>query len=83
MLFDEPTSALDPIATASIEDLIHQLKEIVTILIVTHNMYQATRVSDFTAYMFMGELVEFGETTQIFNTPQRAETEAYITGRFG
>ncbi|WP_213074703.1 phosphate ABC transporter ATP-binding protein PstB [Acinetobacter venetianus] len=83
LLFDEPTSALDPIATASIEDLIHQLKEKVTILIVTHNMYQATRVSDFTAYMFMGELVEFGETAQIFNTPQRAETEAYITGRFG
>ncbi|WP_448761743.1 phosphate ABC transporter ATP-binding protein PstB [Acinetobacter tandoii] len=83
LLFDEPTSALDPIATASIEDLIHQLKEKVTILIVTHNMYQATRVSDYTAYMFMGELIEFGETIQIFTTPQRAETEAYITGRFG
>lgn len=83
LLFDEPTSALDPIATASIEDLIHQIREKVTILIVTHNMYQATRVSDFTAYMYLGELVEFGETEDIFTSPKCPETEAYITGRFG
>lgn len=83
LLFDEPTSALDPIATASIEDLIHQIREKVTILIVTHNMYQATRVSDFTAYMYLGELVEFGETENIFTSPKCPETEAYITGRFG
>ena len=83
LLFDEPTSALDPIATANIEDLIHSIREKVTILIVTHNMYQATRVSDFTAYMYMGELVEFGKTEDIFTAPQHPETEAYITGRFG
>ena len=83
LLFDEPTSALDPIATANIEDLIHSIREKVTILIVTHNMYQATRVSDFTAYMYMGELVEFGKTEDIFTNPQHPETEAYITGRFG
>jgi phosphate transport system ATP-binding protein len=83
LLFDEPTSALDPIATASIEELIEELKEKVTILIVTHNMQQAARVSDYTAYMYLGELVEFGETDQIFIKPQKKQTEDYITGRFG
>lgn len=83
ILFDEPTSALDPIATANIEELISELKGKVTILIVTHNMQQAARVSDFTAYMYLGELVEFGATDQIFIKPQKKETEDYITGRFG
>ena len=83
MLFDEPTSALDPIATASIEELISELKKKVTILIVTHNMQQAARVSDFTAYMYLGELVEFDKTDTIFFKPRRKETEDYITGRFG
>jgi len=83
LLFDEPTSALDPIATASIEELITVLKETVTILIVTHNMQQAARCSDYTAFLYMGELVEFGETDQIFIRPGRKETEDYITGRFG
>lgn len=83
MLFDEPTSALDPIATASIEELITELKEKVTILIVTHNMQQAARISDFTAYMYLGEMVEFGVTDQLFIKPKRKETEDYITGRFG
>ena len=83
MLFDEPTSALDPIATASIEELVSELKEKVTILIVTHNMQQAARVSDFTAYMYLGELIEFGVTDQIFIKPQKKQTEDYITGRFG
>ena len=83
MLFDEPTSALDPIATASIEELIVELKEKVTILIVTHNMQQAARVSDFTAYMYLGELVEFGVTDKVFIKPKKKETEDYITGRFG
>jgi phosphate transport system ATP-binding protein len=83
MLFDEPTSALDPIATASIEELVHELKSRVTILIVTHNMQQAARVSDFTAYMYLGEVVEFGETNQIFIKPAKKATEDYITGRFG
>jgi phosphate transport system ATP-binding protein len=83
MLFDEPTSALDPIATASIEELITELKQKVTILIVTHNMQQAARVSDYTAYMYLGELVEFGETDAIFVKPEKKETEDYITGRFG
>jgi phosphate transport system ATP-binding protein len=83
LLFDEPTSALDPIATASIEELIDQLRERVTILIVTHNMQQAARVSDYTAYMYLGELIEFGRTRQIFVNPTRRETEDYITGRFG
>jgi phosphate transport system ATP-binding protein len=83
LLFDEPTSALDPIATASIEELITALKETVTILIVTHNMQQAARCSDYTAFLYMGELVEFGETDQIFIRPGRKETEDYITGRFG
>jgi phosphate transport system ATP-binding protein len=83
LLFDEPTSALDPIATASIEELMASLKEKVTILVVTHNMQQAARVSDYTAYMYLGELMEFGETDQIFIKPKRKETEDYITGRFG
>ena len=83
MLFDEPTSALDPIATGSIEELIGELKKKITILIVTHNMQQAARVSDFTAYMYLGELMEYGETEQIFFKPKRKETEDYITGRFG
>lgn len=83
LLFDEPTSALDPIATASIEELVTELKEKVSILIVTHNMQQAARVSDYTAYMYLGELVEFGVTDDIFIKPQKKETEDYITGRFG
>ena len=83
MLFDEPTSALDPIATASIEELISELKKKVTILIVTHNMQQAARVSDYTAYMYLGEVVEFDKTDTIFFKPRRKETEDYITGRFG
>jgi phosphate transport system ATP-binding protein len=83
LLFDEPTSALDPIATASIEELVTELKKKVTILIVTHNMQQAARVSDYTAYMYLGELVEFDQTDTIFFKPRRKETEDYITGRFG
>jgi phosphate transport system ATP-binding protein len=83
MLFDEPTSALDPIATGLIEELIAELREKVTILIVTHNMQQAARVSDYTAYMYLGEIVEFGVTDQIFLKPQKQATEDYITGRFG
>lgn len=83
MLFDEPTSALDPIATASIEELIAQLKEQVTILIVTHNMQQAARVSDYTAFMHMGEVVEFADTNTIFTNPAQKRTEDYITGRYG
>ncbi len=83
LLFDEPTSALDPIATASIEELIQELRQQVTILIVTHNMQQAARVSDFTAYMYLGELVEFGWTDDVFFRPKKKETEDYITGRFG
>ena len=83
VLFDEPTSALDPIATASIEQLISELKSKVTILIVTHNMQQAARVSDFTAYMYLGEMIEFGRTDDIFIKPKNQQTEAYITGRFG
>jgi phosphate transport system ATP-binding protein len=83
LLFDEPTSALDPIATASIEELIHDLKTKVTIVIVTHNMQQAARVSDFTAYMYLGELIEYGVTDEIFIKPGKKQTEDYITGRFG
>jgi phosphate transport system ATP-binding protein len=83
LLFDEPTSALDPIATASIEELVTELKKKVTILIVTHNMQQAARVSDYTAYMYIGELMEFDKTDTIFFKPRRKETEDYITGRFG
>jgi phosphate transport system ATP-binding protein len=83
LLMDEPTSALDPISTARIEELIVELKKDVTILIVTHNMQQAARVSDRTAFFFLGELVENGETTQIFTKPKSKKTEEYITGRFG
>ena len=83
LLLDEPTSALDPISTAKIEELITELKEDYTIAIVTHNMQQAARVSDFTAYMYLGELVEFGATDTLFLKPKRKETEDYITGRFG
>ena len=83
ILFDEPTSALDPIATGSIEELITEIKHKVTILIVTHNMQQAARVSDFVAYMYLGEMVEYGQTNEIFLKPKRQETEDYITGRFG
>ena len=83
LLFDEPTSALDPIATGAIEELIAELRKKVTILIVTHNMQQAARVSDFTAYMYLGEIIEFGGTDQIFLKPAKQATEDYITGRFG
>ncbi|OGI38420.1 MAG: phosphate ABC transporter ATP-binding protein [Candidatus Muproteobacteria bacterium RBG_16_64_10] len=83
LLFDEPTSALDPIATASIEELIAELKQKITILIVTHNMQQAARVSDYTAFMHLGELVEFGDTNTIFTNPSNKRTEDYITGRYG
>jgi phosphate transport system ATP-binding protein len=83
LLFDEPTSALDPIATAKIEELITELREHVTILIVTHNMQQAARVSDFTAFMYLGELVEVDATSKIFTNPSKKATEDYITGRYG
>ena len=83
LLFDEPTSALDPIATARIEELITGLRERVTVIIVTHNMQQAARVSDFTAFMYLGELIEFDETTRIFTNPSKKATEDYITGRYG
>lgn len=83
MLFDEPTSALDPIATANIEELMSELKSKLTILVVTHNMQQAARVSDYTAYMYLGELMEYGDTDTIFTRPTRKETEDYITGKFG
>ncbi len=83
ILLDEPTSALDPISTAKVEELVSELKKDYTVAIVTHNMQQAARVSDFTAYMYLGELLEFGQTEQIFMKPVRQETEDYITGRFG
>jgi phosphate transport system ATP-binding protein len=83
ILLDEPTSALDPISTAKVEELVSELKKDYTVAIVTHNMQQAARVSNFTAYMYLGELVEFGQTEQIFMKPARQETEDYITGRFG
>ena len=83
ILLDEPTSALDPISTAKVEELVSELKKEYTVAIVTHNMQQAARVSDFTAYMYLGELMEFGQTEQIFMKPARQETEDYITGRFG
>ena len=83
LLLDEPTSALDPLSTAKIEELIDELKHDYTIAIVTHNMQQAARCSDFTAYMYLGEMIEFGATEQIFFKPERKETEDYITGRFG
>ena len=83
ILMDEPCSALDPISTAKIEELISELSNDYTIALVTHNMQQASRVSDFTAFMFLGELVEFGETEKIFTSPTSRRTEDYITGRFG
>jgi phosphate transport system ATP-binding protein len=83
ILMDEPCSALDPIATLKIEELIEELKERFTIIIVTHNMQQAARVSDATAFMYMGEMVECGPTKKIFTTPEKKQTEDYITGRFG
>jgi phosphate transport system ATP-binding protein len=83
VLLDEPTSALDPISTAKIEELIDELKSDYTIAIVTHNMQQAARISDFTAFMYLGELVEFGKTDNLFVKPQKKQTEDYITGRFG
>ena len=83
ILFDEPCSALDPISTAKIEELIDELKEDYTIVIVTHNMQQAARVSDFTAFMYLGELIEFGPTDRIFTSPTDSRTQDYITGRFG
>ncbi len=83
LLMDEPASALDPIATAKIEELIQELKRLYTIVIVTHNMQQAARVSDLTAYFYLGRLVEFGATEQLFTNPGKQETEDYITGRFG
>ncbi|TQD28197.1 phosphate ABC transporter ATP-binding protein PstB [Methanolobus vulcani] len=83
ILFDEPCSALDPISTSKIEDLILELKKDYTIVIVTHNMQQAARISDYTAFFLLGDLIEFGKTNQIFENPQKKETEDYITGRFG
>jgi phosphate transport system ATP-binding protein len=83
LLLDEPTSALDPISTAKVEELVNELKSDYTIVIVTHNMQQAARISDYTAYMYLGELIEFGRTDEIFIKPRRKETEDYITGRFG
>ena len=83
LLLDEPTSALDPISTMRIEELIDELKTVFTIVIVTHNMQQAARISDYTAYMYLGELIEFGVTDQIFIKPLKKQTEDYITGRFG
>jgi phosphate transport system ATP-binding protein len=83
ILMDEPCSALDPISTAKIEELIHELKDTFTIVIVTHNMQQAARVSDYTAFFYLGELIEFGETGKLFTAPEKRQTEDYITGRFG
>jgi phosphate transport system ATP-binding protein len=83
LLMDEPTSALDPIASSKIEELIHNLKKYLTIVIVTHNMQQATRVADYTAFLYLGALVEFGKTKQIFENPKKEMTERYISGKFG
>ncbi|MEL0119080.1 MAG: phosphate ABC transporter ATP-binding protein PstB [Opitutae bacterium] len=83
LLMDEPCSALDPIATGKIEDLIDELRDQFTIIIVTHNMQQATRISDFTAFFYLGKLIEYGKTQQIFTKPQVKQTEDYVTGRFG
>lgn len=83
LLLDEPASALDPISTLKIEELINELKEQYTIVIVTHNMQQAARVSDYTAFMYMGELIEFGDTSELFTNPTKKQTEDYITGRYG
>ena len=83
ILLDEPASALDPISTAAIEDLMHELKKEYTLVIVTHNMQQAARVSDFTAFMYLGELIEFDPTSKMFTAPHDRRTQDYITGRFG
>ena len=83
ILFDEPCSALDPISTAKVEELIDELSEHYTIAIVTHNMQQAARVSDYTAFMYLGELIEFDDTSKIFTSPAQQRTQDYITGRFG
>ncbi len=83
MLFDEPTSALDPISTSNIENLLQELRKTITIIIVTHNMQQAARISNYTAFMYLGELIEFGDTNTIFVNPANKLTEEYITGRFG
>ncbi len=83
MLFDEPTSALDPISTLAIEQLIIELKEQLTVIIVTHNLQQAARLSDYTAFMYLGELIESGDTDKIFTTPEKQQTEDYLTGRYG
>ena len=83
ILFDEPCSALDPISTAKVEELIDELSQRYTIAIVTHNMQQAVRVSDFTAFMYLGEIIEFGETDAVFTSPREKRTQDYITGRFG
>ena len=83
ILMDEPCSALDPIATGRIEDLIDELKEDYTVVIVTHNMQQASRVADYTAFMYLGELIEFDETEKMFTAPDKQQTQDYITGRFG
>ena len=83
MLFDEPTSALDPVSTSRIEDLIDELKKDYTIIIVTHNMQQASRASDYTAFIYLGRLIEYGPTSDIFTNPVLQETESYVTGRFG
>jgi phosphate transport system ATP-binding protein len=83
LLLDEPTSALDPISTAHIEELVSELKQAVTIVMVTHNLHQAARTADYTAFMYLGEMIEFGESSQIFTNPQQQKTENYITGRFG
>ena len=83
LLMDEPTSALDPISTSKIEDLAEELQKNYTIVIVTHNMQQATRISDKTAFFLLGKIIEFGDTEQIFSAPKKKQTEDYITGRFG
>jgi phosphate transport system ATP-binding protein len=83
VLMDEPTSALDPTASSKIEELVHELKKDLTIIIVTHNMQQAARVSDYTAFMYLGELIEHGPTKQIFENPKKELTERYISGKFG
>jgi len=83
ILLDEPASALDPISTLKIEELINELKKDYTIIIVTHNMQQAARVSDYTAFMYMGDMIEFGDTNTLFTNPAKKQTEDYITGRYG
>lgn len=83
LLFDEPTAALDPISTAKVEDLVVELKKTVTIIIVTHNMQQAARIADYTAFMYLGKLIEFDDTSKVFTTPSNPMTEQYLTGRFG